>query len=416
MKTGLLCLILLLEISGAQKALIGQKIWYNECKGTVAGLTSWNEGEEFPSLGIGHFIWYPSNYQGPFEESFPAYVQFSSQRGAKPPEVVRLEDCPWSSRAEFQKADLSELRHWLATTVPLQTEFVVSRSRAALPKLLEKSDQPERIRRNYEKVAATANGLYALVDYVNFKGEGTHPKERYAGHGWGLLQVLTEMKEVPEGAPAAFEFGEAAKRCLDRRITNSPPARGEERWRKGWHKRCESYGMPIQMVYREQWGSKPQAMGEQWHHQPNRLVVHHAGVVWKEDSDPVAKVKNLQSWGQREKGWPDLPYHYLISPDGRVFQGREERFRPQSNTDYDLEGVINVQLFGDFNQQKVTPEQRKSLVETLTFLCLRHGIAPSKITGHRQEAPGQTTCPGEDLDAIVQGPLRGWVGEALEAK
>ncbi|RYD29224.1 MAG: hypothetical protein EOP87_18635, partial [Verrucomicrobiaceae bacterium] len=46
-------------LSGAQKAAIGRKIWQNESGGTVNGLTAWNGGEGFPSLGIGHFIWYP---------------------------------------------------------------------------------------------------------------------------------------------------------------------------------------------------------------------------------------------------------------------------------------------------------------------------------------------------------------------
>jgi len=46
------------ELSASQKAAIGKKIWQNECACSVDGLTTWNAGEEFPSLGIGHFIWY----------------------------------------------------------------------------------------------------------------------------------------------------------------------------------------------------------------------------------------------------------------------------------------------------------------------------------------------------------------------
>jgi hypothetical protein len=45
------------NLSESQKMAIGKKIWQNECGGTVDGLTTWNVGEEFPSLGIGHFIW-----------------------------------------------------------------------------------------------------------------------------------------------------------------------------------------------------------------------------------------------------------------------------------------------------------------------------------------------------------------------
>jgi hypothetical protein len=49
-----------------------KKIWQNECNGTIAGLTSWNAGEDFASLGIGHFIWYPKGRRGPFEKVFPS--------------------------------------------------------------------------------------------------------------------------------------------------------------------------------------------------------------------------------------------------------------------------------------------------------------------------------------------------------
>ena len=40
----------------------------------------WNPGEEFPSLGIGHFIWYPAGVDGPFIESFPRLLAFLSAR------------------------------------------------------------------------------------------------------------------------------------------------------------------------------------------------------------------------------------------------------------------------------------------------------------------------------------------------
>ncbi len=53
------------------------------------------------------------------------------------------------------------------------------------------------------------------------------------------------MRTVPAGQPAAAEFAAAAKRCLDRRIANSPQARGEARWRQGWHHRCDTYARPL---------------------------------------------------------------------------------------------------------------------------------------------------------------------------
>ena len=234
-----------------QKAAIGRKIWQNECAGSVAGLTTWNAGEEFPSIGIGHFIWYPAGFKGRFEESWPLFVAFARQRGANLPAVALEAHSPWRTKAEFQ-ADfksprMSALRNWLAGNVGLQTDFIIARSHAALPKILAAAPGSEkaRIEANYHKVSTTSQGIYALIDYVNFKGDGTQVSERYNGRGWGLLQVLGEMKEVPSGAAAATEFAAAAKRVLSRRIANSPPERGEKRWEEGWHNRCGTYGRPL---------------------------------------------------------------------------------------------------------------------------------------------------------------------------
>lgn len=234
-------------LSASQKAAIGRKIWQNESGGTIAGLTAWNSGEEFPSLGIGHFIWYPAGYRGPFEESWPSFIAYARGRGATPPAVALQRHAPWRSRSEFRGPQLDGLRRWLADNISLQTEFIIARSRAALPKVLAAAPASDRARlqSNYNKVASTANGTYALIDYVNFKGDGTQTSERYNGKGWGLLQVLGSMKDVPAGQAAAKEFSDSAKRMLVRRIENSPSARGENRWREGWLNRCSTYARPL---------------------------------------------------------------------------------------------------------------------------------------------------------------------------
>ncbi len=239
------------NLTASQKSTIGRKIWQSECAGSIAGLTTWNAGEEFPSLGIGHFIWYPAGFKGRFEESWPQFAAFARQRGANLPPMALEAHSPWTSKAEFQAEfkgpRLTTLRTWLAGNVTLQTDFIIARSRAALPKILAAAPASEkaRIEANYQKVAASSQGTYALIDYVNFKGDGTQASEKYNGHGWGLMQVLGGMKEVPAGAVAAAEFAASAKRMLSRRIANSPPARGEKRWEEGWHNRCNTYGKPL---------------------------------------------------------------------------------------------------------------------------------------------------------------------------
>ena len=234
-----------LNLSDADAQRIGKKIWQNECNGTVSGLTSWNEGENFASLGIGHFIWYPKGVRGPFEESFPKLVSFISRHGAKLPALLLAPNelsCPWSTRREFLAAedtrDMKQLRRFLADTVDLQTQFMVARLEESLPKMLSAAPPPERasVQLRFNNLSATRQGCYALIDYVNFKGEGVSPTERYRGQGWGLLQVLAGMRDS-----SVSEFARSAERVLRHRVQNSPPQRKESRWLPGWLNRVHSY-------------------------------------------------------------------------------------------------------------------------------------------------------------------------------
>jgi hypothetical protein len=237
-----------MTLSRSDTLRIGKRIWQNECNGTIAGLTAWNRGENFASLGIGHFIWYPKGQRGPFEESFPKLVSFMMTRGVKLPALLLgagEQPCPWNSREEFLRAqhtqEMKQLRQFLAGTVDLQAEFLIARLQSSLPKMLAEAAPADRlnVERQFERMARTPQGHYALVDYVNFKGEGVLHTERYQGQGWGLLQVLEQM---PAGdGDALKEFSRAAAIVLKRRVANSPPERGEARWLPGWLNRVRSY-------------------------------------------------------------------------------------------------------------------------------------------------------------------------------
>jgi hypothetical protein len=235
-------------LSNAEATRIGKRIWQNECNGSIAGLTSWNAGENFASLGIGHFIWYPKGVRGPFDESFPKLIKFAADRHANLPTWLHDGDpCPWNSRVEFlsdqNSARMKELRTFLAHTVDLQTQFMVARLDSSLPKMLDEAASAERknVQEQFARVAGTPGGCYPLVDYVNFKGEGTLHTERYRNQGWGLLQVLENMHGEDSGRAALEEFSRSAASVLRRRVQNSPPERNEARWLPGWLNRVKSY-------------------------------------------------------------------------------------------------------------------------------------------------------------------------------
>lgn len=238
---------------------VGRQVWQNETGGERDMITAWNEAEDFMSLGIGHFIWFPAGLDTRFQESFPQMLMFLRSRGAKPPAWLDREKvpaCPWTTRTQFQREfrgkQMSELRSFLHDTVGLQAIYLVERMQAALPKMLEslRTDADRmHVRSQFIRVAKASPDLYPLVDYINFKGEGIAPSETYPNfetgvpEGWGLKQVLIEMKGKTADRDAVLgEFADAAGYVLKRRIGNNPP---NKRWEKGWLKRVETYRRPL---------------------------------------------------------------------------------------------------------------------------------------------------------------------------
>ncbi len=236
-------------LSATQVQWLGQQIFQNECNSRPACLTSWNEGENFPSFGIGHFIWYQAGQQEIYTESFPALLTFMQQRGIAIPAWIKATNFkqPWTSRTAFlaaqQDNNLIELRTILTTHMELQTDFIISRFDHALELVLATvpTAEQQEIKSKFINLANSQvpNGIYALIDYINFKGEGTNPSERYQGQGWGLLQVLQGM---PTATTTPLEdFVKSAQQTLVRRVANAPEIRHEQRWMEGWNKRLLTY-------------------------------------------------------------------------------------------------------------------------------------------------------------------------------
>lgn len=238
------------ELTAEDAAWVGERIYANECNLNPACLTSWNAGEDFPSLGIGHFIWYREGQQERFQESFPALMAFYESEGVALPQWLNElpgRTSPWQTREQFQteydQPHMQQLREFFLQTREVQARFIIRRLHQAVPDIVAASDRPAEVEALFYKIANAhpRHGMYALIDYVNFKGEGTNPAERYEGEGWGLLQVLEAVLGMPDEMPLMLRFSEAAKQVLVRRIANSPPERGEERWERGWNNRADTY-------------------------------------------------------------------------------------------------------------------------------------------------------------------------------
>ncbi len=246
------------SLTQADYQWIGQKIYQNECAGNPKYLTYWGKGEGFPSFGIGHFIWHPKVIQSgrdhKFTQTFPAMVQFVSKTKRAPDWLAELSKqaefgAPWPSKKTFDQAwsdsQMQQLREWLLATQSQQAQFIVlAFQKRWLSETQSLSiEQQAVIQQRLNRMMGFKKGLFAVIDYFNFKGIGVNQKEQYQGESWGLASVLKSMDIAGNSTQDEYlaQFVIAAKKRLQLRVQLAPPQRNESRWLKGWESRLGQY-------------------------------------------------------------------------------------------------------------------------------------------------------------------------------
>ncbi len=225
------------------------RVWKNESGKTIKGLTWWNENEDFASMGIGHFIWFPKDQKKNYDETFPKLISFLQRNGAAVPKWLSKKNvpCPWESKKDFDSAlnskKMIQVRSLLKNTIMLQALYIAKRLERSLPNILSTTSlsQKEHVNHMFNYLSKTEQGVYALIDYVNFKGEGITDMEYHRSGGWGLKQVLQGMPKDTTQKRALWEFVRSAKKRLLERVLDNPNRKNERRWLIGWKKRLDSY-------------------------------------------------------------------------------------------------------------------------------------------------------------------------------
>jgi hypothetical protein len=137
-------------------------------------------------------------------------------------------------------------------------------------------------------------------------------------------------------------------------------------------------------------------------HEITHVTLHHTGSVepLRPDDDPVQKLRGLQAWGARDRNWWDVPYHYLIDLEGRVYEGRDWRYMGETNTAYDPAGHFLISVIGNYGLQEATPEQVEAIADLMAWALSRFDLPLDRIGGHYDHA--ETTCPGEHLKKYLE--------------
>ena len=150
-------------------------------------------------------------------------------------------------------------------------------------------------------------------------------------------------------------------------------------------------------------------------HRITHVTLHHTGSAepLRPRDDPVAKLRGLQSWGAAERNWWDVPYHFLMDLEGRVYEGRDWHFMGETNTTYDPGGHFLISIIGNYERQEATPAQLAAIVELMAWALEEFDLPLDRIGGHYHYAT--TGCPGQHLRKYLEdGTLKRMVAERLD--
>ena len=149
-------------------------------------------------------------------------------------------------------------------------------------------------------------------------------------------------------------------------------------------------------------------------HRITHVTLHHTGSSepLHPHDDPVAKLRGLQSWGAAERNWWDVPYHFLLDLQGRIYEGRDWRFMGETNTSYDPSGHFLISVIGNYERQEPTPAQLAAIADLMAWAIAEFELPLDRIGGHYNYAG--TGCPGRHLRQYLEdGTLRKMVAARL---
>jgi hypothetical protein len=140
------------------------------------------------------------------------------------------------------------------------------------------------------------------------------------------------------------------------------------------------------------------------------IVIHHSAT-------PAGNAAVFDKM-HKDKGWDELGYHFVIgngtqSGDGQIEVG--PRWPKQKwgahaktpNNEFNERG-IGICLVGNFDVERPTPAQVRSLTRLVTYLMKTYSISPRDVIGHGETKP--TDCPGRYMNVTA---IRRAVAQAL---
>lgn len=130
-----------------------------------------------------------------------------------------------------------------------------------------------------------------------------------------------------------------------------------------------------------------------------RITVHHdaldnSGI--RTESDAAQRMATVRRGHMTRHPDPfaDIGYHYVIDPQGRVWEGRSIAYQG-AHVKGQNEGNLGIMVMGNFDTNRPTSAALATLDAFVVQQMHRYNVPLAKVKTHQEMAP--TECPGRNL-------------------
>ena len=135
-------------------------------------------------------------------------------------------------------------------------------------------------------------------------------------------------------------------------------------------------------------------------HNIDKLTLHHSATSHSLETDLKEKLRSMQVWGEKDRNWFDVPYHFFIDLDGSIYEARDFHYMGDTNTRYDPRGHFLINCYGNYSKMEPNKLQLEAIAKLMAWAAAEYHIEPLKIYGHSDLAG--TSCPGENLYKYIK--------------
>ncbi len=144
------------------------------------------------------------------------------------------------------------------------------------------------------------------------------------------------------------------------------------------------------------------------------VVLHHTATT-RELDNPTQAVRNIYNYHSKHLKWGDVGYHFLIAPNGQIFEGRKGgKAVIGGHTPALNKTTIGIAVLGNYQDEPPSQEALHSVEFLISALSHEYGLDPKSkfiykqkaypvVSGHRDS--DHTLCPGEFFYDLIPGIL-----------